>query len=103
MPSKPALRIRLQGIQKVPEQSASQNASYGLDCSPENVIVEPIIVPELELRNVEMQVFLADVVESSDDPALDDAPEALNRVGVHCANHVLMPSVVNGGVRKSSQ
>ena len=36
----------------------------------ENVIVEAIIVPELELRNVKMQVFLAHVVESADDAAL---------------------------------
>jgi hypothetical protein len=34
----------------------------------ENVVVKAIIVPELELRNVKMQVFLADVVECADVP-----------------------------------
>jgi hypothetical protein len=42
---------------------------------PENIVVKAIIVPELELRNVKMQVFLAHVVEGADDPALEDAPE----------------------------
>jgi len=44
----------------------------------ENVVVEAIIVPELELCNVKMQVLPADVVESADNPALEDAPEAFN-------------------------
>jgi hypothetical protein len=46
----------------------------------ENVVVEAIIVPELELRNVKMQVFPPDVVECADDAALDDAPKTLNRI-----------------------
>jgi hypothetical protein len=29
----------------------------------ENIVIKPIIVPELKLRNVKMQVFLADVME----------------------------------------
>jgi hypothetical protein len=61
----------------------------------ENVVIEPIIVPELELRNVKMQVFL-----TPDDPALEDAPEALNRIGVHCADNVLAMGVINGDVRE---
>ena len=65
----------------------------------ENVIVKPIIVPELELRNVKMQVFLADIVEGTDDAALDDAPEALNRVGVDGTYNILALSMVNGSVR----
>jgi hypothetical protein len=48
----------------------------------ENVVVETIIVPELKLRNVKMQAFLVDVVECADDSALEDAPEALNRLVV---------------------
>jgi len=41
------------------------------------VAVETIIVPELELRNVKMQVFLTDVVECADNAALEDASETL--------------------------
>src|ERR1700722_5477954 len=37
----------------------------------ENVIVKAIIVPELELRNVKMQILFADVVECTDHAAFD--------------------------------
>jgi hypothetical protein len=65
----------------------------------ENIVVQAIIVPELELCNVKMQVFLADVVECADDAALEDAPEAFNRVSVHCTDNVLPLRVVDGDVR----
>ena len=58
----------------------------------ENAIIEAIVIPELELRNVKMQGFLANVVEGVDDPALEDTSEAFNRIGVNCADDVLMPS-----------
>ena len=58
-------------------QSLGSEASYALNGRSENVVVEPIIVPELELRNVKMQVFLADVVECDDDATLENAPETL--------------------------
>ena len=38
-------------------QPLGSEASYALDSRSENVIVEAIIVPELELRNVKMQVL----------------------------------------------
>jgi hypothetical protein len=63
--------------------------SASLNRRSENVVVRAIIVPELELRNVKMQVFLAHVVESADDAALEDAPEAFNRVGVNGTHSVL--------------
>jgi hypothetical protein len=44
-------------------------ASYALNGCSENVVVKPIIIPELELRNVKMQVFLTNVVECADDTA----------------------------------
>ena len=50
--------------------------STSLNRRSKNVIVEAILVPKLELRNVKMQVFLAHVVESADDAALEDRPEA---------------------------
>ena len=39
-----------------------------------NIVVKAIIIPELELRNVKVQVLFADVVESAHDPALEEAP-----------------------------
>jgi len=50
-----------------------------------NVIIAAIIVPELELRNVKMQVFLAHAMECADDIAFEDASEALTRICVHRA------------------
>jgi len=34
-------------------------------------------------------------MECADDTALEDAPEALNRVGVHCADNVLTLGMVD--------
>lgn len=64
----------------------------------ENVVVEAIIVPELELRNVKMQVFLTHVVEFADDPALEDAPETFNRIRVHCADGILALGAISQAV-----
>jgi hypothetical protein len=61
--------------------------SASLNRRSENVVVEPIIVPELELRNVKMQVFLCSRYGRCDDPAFEDAPETLNRVSVHCTDN----------------
>jgi hypothetical protein len=74
-----------------------------LNSRPENIVVEAIIVPELELRNVKMQVLLAHVVESADDPALEYPPEAFNRVGVHSADNVLALGMVNGDVQQEAR
>jgi hypothetical protein len=75
-------------------------ALASLNRRSENVIVTPIIVPELELRNVKWQVFPAYLVERADDATLEDAPEALNRLGVNGTNNVLMFGVVNGAVHE---
>ena len=49
----------------------------------ENVIVKAIIIPELELCNVKMQVSFANIIECADDAAFEDAPEALNCLGMY--------------------
>jgi hypothetical protein len=36
-----------------------------------------------------MQILLANLVVGSDNAALENRPEALNRIGVNCANDVL--------------
>jgi hypothetical protein len=61
--------------QQIPLFPQKRSKLSGLDltsfnrCS-KNVIVEVIIVPELELRNVKVQILLADVMECADDAAL---------------------------------
>jgi hypothetical protein len=71
-----------------------------LDRRSENIIIEPIVIPELELRNVKMQILFADVMECADDPALEDAPEALNRLSMNRTDNVLMLGMINGAVIK---
>jgi hypothetical protein len=80
-------------------QPLGSEVSCSSDSCSENIVVEPIIVPELELRNVKMQVLFADVVEGADDAALNDAPKALDRVRVNRADNVLPLRVVNSDVR----
>lgn len=58
------------------------NLSASSDRFSENVGIIPIIVPELELSNIERQVFLADLVVGADNATLEDAPKAFNRIGV---------------------
>src|ERR1700687_4927733 len=83
---------------RMPVQSLGSKTSCALNRRSENVVVKAIIIPELELCNVKMQVLFADVVEGADDTALEDAPEALNRLSVDRADNVLMLGMVNGAV-----
>ena len=70
-----------------PRISASFSASANR--GSEDVGILAIVVPELELCNVKRQVFGADFMESTYDAALEDAPEALNRIGANRADNVL--------------
>ena len=47
-----------------------------------NIAVEAIVISELKLRDVQRQIFAADLVITAHDAALEDAPEAFNRIGV---------------------
>jgi hypothetical protein len=58
-------------------------------CCFEYICVPTVVISELKLSNIQMQVFLADLMVSANDAALQDRPEALNGVGVHCANDML--------------
>ena len=54
---------------------------------PENIGVLPVVVPELKLRDVQRQIFAADLVVAADDAALNQRPEAFdcardNRQGI---------------------
>lgn len=83
---------------RTPMQSLGSEASYALNRRSENVVVKAVIIAELELRDIEVKVLFADVVEGSDNAALDDAPEPLNRIGVNRADDVLTRGVVDSGV-----
>ena len=53
-----------------------------LDRLAEDAFIVAGIVPKLELGDVEWEVLRADLVERADNAALEDAPEAFNRVGM---------------------
>jgi hypothetical protein len=73
-----------------------------LDCRPEYVGVLSVVIPELKFGDVQMQIFLADLVVGSDNAALQDRLEALNRIGVNCADDMLTNGVIDGLVRESA-
>ena len=69
----------------------------------ENVIVKAIIIPELEFGNVKVKVLSAHVVEGPHDTAPEDAPKALNRLGMNGTDNVLVLGIVHGTMGKTKQ
>ena len=67
------------------------------DCRSENVGVLAVIVSELKLRNIERQIFAADLVIATDDTALNQRPEVLNCVGMDRTDYVLHPNSTDWG------
>ncbi len=66
---------------------------------PENIGILTVVIAELKLGDVERQIPLAHLVVRPDDSALEDRPEALNRVRVDRTDDVLTERAVNHGVR----
>src|SRR5260370_13095162 len=73
--------------------------SASFNCRPEDVRVLTIIVAELEFSDIQRHVFGAHLVKRAHHAALEDRPEALNRLGMNRADDVLALGVVNGRVR----
>lgn len=71
------------------------------DRRPKNVRVFPVITAELELGNIQRHVFGADLMEAANEAALEDRPEAFNRIRVDRANNVLANAAIHGPVRVS--
>jgi hypothetical protein len=78
--------------------SPAKGRSAAADRGPENVFVGPIVIPELEFRNVKREIFPADFVIVADDPALHQRPEAFDGIGVDRTDDVLPLSVLHGPV-----
>jgi hypothetical protein len=68
------------------------------NCCSENIIVEPIVVSELKLSDVQRQIFRGDFVERANYATLEDRPEALDCVGVDSADNILAACMVDSGV-----
>ena len=61
--------------------------------------LETVVIFKLTFRNVQRQIFAAHLVVAANDAALEDAPEALNRIGMDCADNVLPSAVIDNAVR----
>ena len=64
-------------------------------CGSKNIRIFSVIVSELELSDVQTQIFLADLMVRSNDASLQDRPEAFNRIGVNCADDILANGVID--------
>src|SRR5438105_2495160 len=76
-----------------------QRFSASPDRLTEDVLILPVVVPELKFGDVERQILGADLVEGADNAAFENRPEALDRVGVDRADNVLVRRVPDHGMR----
>src|SRR5690348_15651010 len=65
---------------------------------PEYVRVLSVVVPELELCDVEREVLLINLVIRPDDAALQDAPESFNRIRVNGPHYILPVAMTDDSV-----
>jgi prevent-host-death family protein len=70
-----------------------------INCCSEDVLVKPVVIPELELSNIERQIFAAHFVERANHAALEDRPEAFDDLGMNRTDDVLAVDMINGRVR----
>jgi hypothetical protein len=77
------------------ETVTSDLASAACYRFPEDIGVVAVVVAELELGDVERQVFFADLVIGADNATFNQRPKALDCLGVHSANNIFATGVVN--------
>ena len=75
--------------------------SAPLNGGSEDFGVLAVIVSELKLSDVQMQIFFANLMISSNNATFQNRPEALNRIGVNCSNDMLANGVINELVREA--
>jgi hypothetical protein len=81
------------------EAVASSCASASCYRHSEDVGVVAIVVLELAFRDVERQIFCADLVVAADNRPLEDRPEAFNRVCVNGADDIFADLMLHGLMR----
>jgi hypothetical protein len=64
-----------------------------------NVRVHAVIISELKFRDVQRHIFGADLVKAANNTAFEDAPKALNRVGVIRPDNILRGAMFDRVVR----
>lgn len=83
------------------EAVANDATSASCYDAPEYVFVLAMVMPESKFRDVQGQIFLADLVIATHDSALQQGPERFDIVRMNVPAHVLMRLVVNMFVRES--
>src|SRR5437868_6904438 len=92
------LRQKLLGL-LLTSQGKCAARSASADSFAEDVGIVPVVVAELKLGDVERQIFGADFVERADHAALENRPEALDRLGMDRADDVLPSGMIDDAVR----
>jgi hypothetical protein len=93
-----AARAFWTGDAEAPASSDASAPSYG---APKDVSVLAIVETELKFIQIQRQVLLRDMMVRPDYPALQQAPERIQVLGMHFAAHVLASGVLDGIVRES--
>ena len=87
------------------ENASASLGSCGVSASTygrsEDVRVVPIVIAKFEFRNIERQIFAANLVISSNDASFDERPKAFNRIRVNCVKNVLANGVIYRLMRKA--
>lgn len=65
---------------------------------PENIVIQPVVVPELEFRHIRREIFAAGFVIAAHHTALYQAPEAFDRVRVQRTNLIPIATMDNRAV-----
>jgi len=81
------------------EVPASKDASASCNNFSEHIGVLAVVETELELREVQWQIFLADVMVGSDHATLAQRPKAVDILGVNPASHILARAMAHVSVR----
>ena len=72
-----------------------------LDRCAEDVRVHALVIAELKLVDVEMEIFLADLMECAHDPAFHDGPEAFDSIGMNGPTNIFSLGMMHHTVRNA--
>ena len=71
-----------------------------LNRRPENVVIHPVVISELKFRDVQREIFSADLVEAAHDAALQERPKTINGLRVNGSANVLFFGMANDAMRE---
>ena len=88
----------------VSDNASASHGPFGVSAlcygRAEDIWIATIVIPELKFRNIERQIFAANLVISPNHAAFEQRPEAVNRLRVDSPDDVLARTVIDHGVRE---